>query len=824
MAAAELCRWDDTKWPELCWKLRTSKAAVDVRTELLRKTWPRAPPEWLELEEAQDLLRPHVEPKDLASLLDASTAMPLGVGASKLRTRSLLALIEPCEMHCLEVKLLGLWGLQGLGFCKLQLRLAGHRVFEKSCFLGPCQGQLACLLDSADAFQLAIPMSCGDTLAKLFSDQPGLEIHLFNEFGEGRALVGELSGMEMACLGDGEWQMESSVFLESKDHAGVQILSSSVVLDGPSLRLVVSHSHAPAALDAVPFWLETSASASSAPTAEVAVPSSEEPQDLILTLRQLELLQSAREEALRRGADLGLIDQTGGARFKVYCISMAGETLCTAEAGWGGILDATVRAYEMLLELRLVLCNGDEVSLCHRSFCCGDLDALLEGAPLGASLALGAWAKLSLEMSRPMRAVGPVGSVESETALMGSPISGGEAADAEAQSEGVASLKSEERCAEAELGAQAGPHDLNAIDSESSCHSMASPHTARLTGASEGLGQPSVMLEITNALHLPLVLQKCPNTFVSYTWLPESEDLGDTEAAHEPPRPTRRHELPDEPEPAAEESLGSEPPTWREAPPKEAPTLPRPVVTSLRGAGAPPPRSETSRDGTSSASRAAVEGAVRAVEVRQEKSSPGPLDGRGPLPQELVHERSRMEVRPLPDTHPARGDRDLRSITSAGPVTRRQSPSAETQSPEPAEVPMAFARRSPTLFAASTSTPSPPRRRGEQQSPALAPRSAESTVQRAESTWTLQNAALEKTSPRSQASERPRWATSPLSWSIERTRLASTGSTHVPTPEPPARHERRSERLTGWSERLDVKTQRLARILRGAPKSESESE
>lgn len=296
------------------------------------------------------------------------------------------------------------------------------------------------------------------------------------------------------------------------------------------------------------------------------------------------------------------------------------------------------------------------------------------------------------------------------------------------------------------------------------------------------------------------------------------------EAAHEPPRPTRRHELPDEPEPAAEESLGSEPPTWREAPPKEAPTLPRPVVTSLRGAGAPPPRSETSRDGTSSASRAAVEGAVRAVEVRQEKSSPGPLDGRGPLPQELVHERSRMEVRPLPDTHPARGDRDLRSITSAGPVTRRQSPSAETQSPEPAEVPMAFARRSPTLFAASTSTPSPPRRRGEQQSPALAPRSAESTVQRAESTWTLQNAALEKTSPRSQASERPRWATSPLSWSIERTRLASTGSTHVPTPEPPARHERRSERLTGWSERLDVKTQRLARILRGAPKSESESE
>ena len=63
-------------------------------------------------------------------------------------------------------------------------------------------------------------MSCGDTLAKLFSDQPGLEIHLFNEFGEGRALVGELSGMEMACLGDGEWQMETQLQLWSSHQLG----------------------------------------------------------------------------------------------------------------------------------------------------------------------------------------------------------------------------------------------------------------------------------------------------------------------------------------------------------------------------------------------------------------------------------------------------------------------------------------------------------------------------------------------------------------------------------------------------------------------------
>ena len=37
----------------LCWKMRASVAAVEVRTELLRQTWPQAPPEWMEEEEAQ---------------------------------------------------------------------------------------------------------------------------------------------------------------------------------------------------------------------------------------------------------------------------------------------------------------------------------------------------------------------------------------------------------------------------------------------------------------------------------------------------------------------------------------------------------------------------------------------------------------------------------------------------------------------------------------------------------------------------------------------------------------------------------------------------
>lgn len=37
----------DLALPELLWTLRSSVAAVEVRIDLLRKTWPRAPPEWL---------------------------------------------------------------------------------------------------------------------------------------------------------------------------------------------------------------------------------------------------------------------------------------------------------------------------------------------------------------------------------------------------------------------------------------------------------------------------------------------------------------------------------------------------------------------------------------------------------------------------------------------------------------------------------------------------------------------------------------------------------------------------------------------------------
>lgn len=37
----------DLALPELLWTLRSSVAAVEVRIDLLRKTWPCAPPEWL---------------------------------------------------------------------------------------------------------------------------------------------------------------------------------------------------------------------------------------------------------------------------------------------------------------------------------------------------------------------------------------------------------------------------------------------------------------------------------------------------------------------------------------------------------------------------------------------------------------------------------------------------------------------------------------------------------------------------------------------------------------------------------------------------------
>jgi len=57
------------------------------------------------------------------------------------------------------------------------------------------------------------------------------------------------------------------------------------------------------------------------------------------------------------------------------------------------------------------------------------------------------------------------------------------------------------------------------------------------------LARPSMMLEISNALHLPLVLQKCPNSFVSYSWqLPGGdEDLGHTDVIYHSTCPAWDH-------------------------------------------------------------------------------------------------------------------------------------------------------------------------------------------------------------------------------------------------------------------------------------------
>eukprot|EP00931_Biecheleriopsis_adriatica_P051192 TRINITY_DN29669_c0_g1_i1.p1 TRINITY_DN29669_c0_g1~~TRINITY_DN29669_c0_g1_i1.p1 ORF type:complete len:1639 (+),score=388.99 TRINITY_DN29669_c0_g1_i1:732-4919(+) len=55
---------------------------------------------------------------------------------------------------------------------------------------------------------------------------------------------------------------------------------------------------------------------------------------------------------------------------------------------------------------------------------------------------------------------------------------------------------------------------------------------------SKSLEAPSVVLQITNAFHLPLVREKCPNTFVSYSWQVSREpvecqaELGQTEVIY----------------------------------------------------------------------------------------------------------------------------------------------------------------------------------------------------------------------------------------------------------------------------------------------------
>ena len=86
-----------------------------VLFQTLGLSWPISWGRTEQSQEARDLLRSHLEPSHLPVVLQAVRCAPRGRenDATKLRSRSLLSLVEPCELHVLEVSL-GVWG------CKLR--------------------------------------------------------------------------------------------------------------------------------------------------------------------------------------------------------------------------------------------------------------------------------------------------------------------------------------------------------------------------------------------------------------------------------------------------------------------------------------------------------------------------------------------------------------------------------------------------------------------------------------------------------------------------------------------------------------------------------
>jgi len=273
----------------------------------------------------------------------------------------------------------------------------------------------------------------------------------------------------------------------------------------------------------------------------------------------------------------------------------------------------------------------------------------------------------------------------------------------------------------------------------------------------------------------------------------------------------RSWEPTDEPEPAAEESLGA--PEGEIFHFERSGRAPRARELSPGvGAGAPPAKIPS----TFQIAKTATEVVAEAPAVYQ-------LGGRGPLPSELlVRQVSLGATSPLPRDLLPRDPVPPNNMVSAAPtklVTPVEVPmgpmvSAPTaagptspeafDAPSPEELPMVSFRRSMETSAVM-SVMSPP----------------------ADVTWSSPNLGSTRSPPAMHT--RPRWAT--LTWSPERREaLGSTRSTMTPrrrledadgklsTPKASRSISSNSPR---WSDRLDLNTKRLARILRGAPRDES---
>ncbi|CAE7660740.1 unnamed protein product [Symbiodinium sp. CCMP2456] len=276
----------------LCWRLRCSAAAVNVRQDLLRKTWPQAPPEWIEEAEAKALLQPHLESPDLedalAAVLTASTAYAVPSPAKEfVRTRTLLSLVEPCDAHVLEVTLDSLQFASVVGdehishAYHVRFRLSGAGpwvnsptfVVHDDAAEGPVEVQMG------TAVRFVVPLCGGDSLTHLFKGvfAIGLELQLREEFRESNRantiLQGELAAAELHALcadieeSEGHGSFRTQLHL-SRPGAPLRpcLLSCSAAASqgdwlGDHVSLSLRFARAVAALDASPWPCEAQAQA-----------------------------------------------------------------------------------------------------------------------------------------------------------------------------------------------------------------------------------------------------------------------------------------------------------------------------------------------------------------------------------------------------------------------------------------------------------------------------------------------------------------------------------------------------------------------------------
>lgn len=694
-------------------------------------------------------------------------------------------------------------------------------------------------------FRFQVPVASGDSLAELFqgAEATGLElldlrvcgdvavhvrIRLSDDSGY---LEGELCAAELLHRGDA-WSCESFVHLAAPGQPGLLSCSRPVA---PFVRLALRRSQQVAPLDALPFWLESTEGEASGVTPV--------PGDLRLCVKRLRAMPGAELKALARAKELGL---KGAHSWRLHV--MTGTEVLSAE-GADEIWDLVGSSCSgVQLELCLAL-DGAELSMFSSYLSCEELWAFRDSDAVLASVTLGPWAKLEVEILAPSQekvgeaspssvqsarlprsteplVTSPLPQPSKHSVKMVSPLSCPESPLASS----LASVaRSPSPKLEVEILPQPSPEPVSEVSSPFKKPLGPLPPLPVRTELSPKMDSPKsrsepslASLELVMATHLPdlsqlampesveIMLDLGPDEFISMREVARQE-IGELEKLQEqllafgvkrdvpevrevaemrgpggkiepilevPQQPVKQLDLPDEPEPAAEESLGSEEKSEQTHVVREKAKPPG------NGSGAPPPK---------------VVKEVEEVEpAPAPPASPQPcqLDGRGPLPLDLLPKPS-LASSPKP---PAAA-----STADASP------PSPTPSAPDPDQLPMVFER--PPSPARSTTrapaTPAPAARTPATPAPAT-PTPAPTPATPAPATpepstpvvmpWSIQ------TLP-----ERPRWAVSP-SWLSERwapSELKSTGST------------RATLRPLTWSDRIDVNTKRLARIMRGAPRGES---